>query len=213
MIAIDPDATAALLANASAPDVLLAAVARAVGRRTGQQTVRVEVAAHGRDLDYAPLDPARIIGRLSTQWPLNAPADSELTLREAATSIGGIRARVPAAGRNYELVSQLLDPSLRIGRAPVRVNYLGHADALWAPLGLSLSADHPGLLPSGESDAGRLDILAGIVGGRLLIACTPGAADLLDDIGHDITIEFLGEPRSLQVPPEAAALRHWLGHE
>jgi amino acid adenylation domain-containing protein len=213
MIALDSEATAALLTGASVPDILLAAVARAVGRRTGQQTVRVEVAAHGRDLDYAPLDPARIIGRLSTQWPLNAPADSESTLREAATKIGGLRARVPAAGRNYELISQLLDQSLCTAPAPVRVNYLGHADALWAPLGLSLSADHPGLLSTGEPDAGRLDILAGIVGGRLLIACTPAAADLLDDIGHDITIEFLGEPRSLQVPPEAATLRHWLGHE
>ena len=213
MIAIAADATAALLATASPADVLLAAVARAVGRRTGQQTVRVEVAAHGRDLDTAALSPARIIGRLSTQWPLDVPAEPGTSLRAAAATVGGIRARVPAAGRNYELLSQLVDPGLRTAPAPVRVNYLGHADALWAPLGLSLSSDHPGLLPTGEPDTGRLDLLAGIVGGQLLIACLPGADGLLTEIGEEITTEFLGEPRSLAVPPEALTLRHWLGHE
>lgn len=214
MIALDPEATAALLAGASVPDVLLTAAARAVGRRTGQQTVRIEVAAHGRDLDAAaPLNPARIVGRLSTQWPLDVPAGYESSLPEAAATVAALRARVPAAGRNYELLSQLVDPALRTQPAPVRVNYLGHADALWAPLGLSLSADHPGLVATGEPDTGRLDILAGIVGGQLLIACTPGEQELLEGIGHEITTEFLGEPRSLAVPAEAATLRHWLGHE
>lgn len=213
MIAIDPEATAALLAEASTSDVLLATVARAVGRRIGRRTVRVEVAAHGRDLDTAPLSPARIIGRLSTQWPLDVPADPGTNLRAAAAAVAGIRARVPAAGRNYELLSQLVDPGLRMAPAPVRVNYLGHADALWTPLGLSLSQDHPGLLSTGEPGTGRLDVLAGIVGGRLLIACLPRAQELLVEIGEEITVEFLGKPRSLTVPPEALTLRHWLGHE
>ncbi|HEY0168775.1 MAG TPA: amino acid adenylation domain-containing protein [Jatrophihabitans sp.] len=212
MIALDQRATAAVLETESVGDILLCAVARALGRRGGQDTVRVDVDAHGRDVEATSLNPARVIGRLSTRWPLDVPASWDLSLRDAAKAVAGARARTPAGGRHHELLVQFAAAQAQTTPGPVRVNYLGRADGLWAPLGLSLSPDHPGLAPTGEPEDEQLEILAGIVDGRLLVACTPGAAGLLEEIGTEITTGLLGEQGSLAVPPEAETLRHWLGH-
>lgn len=212
MIALDQRATAALLGTESVADILLCAVARALGRRSGQDTVRVDVDAHGRDVEATSLNPARVIGRLSTRWPLDVPASWDLSLNDAAKAVSQARAHTPAGGRHHELLAQFAAAQAQAAPGPVRVNYLGRADGLWAPLGLSLSPDHPGLAPTGEGDDEQLEILAGIVDGQLLVVCTPGAADLLNEIGTEITTGLLGEQGSLAVPPEAETLRQWLGH-
>ncbi|WP_225828641.1 non-ribosomal peptide synthetase [Streptomyces naphthomycinicus] len=212
LIALDPRASAALVDTSAVPDVLLAAIARAVARRTGDETVRVDLDSHGRDLPSDGLDPTRVIGRLATRWPLDVPALPGLPLHEAAAAAGEARRRAPATGNHYELLAAFCEPAIRTAPAPVLLNYLGHSDALWAPLGLSPSPGHPGLLPTRDPRNRRPEFLAGLVSGRLVVACTPGAEDLLHEIGNDITAGLLGHITTMALPAELDVLRHWLAH-
>ncbi|MGW7356848.1 amino acid adenylation domain-containing protein [Streptomyces sp. NPDC054802] len=213
LIALDAEAGAALVRTTAVPDTLLAAIARAVARRGGGRTVRVDVDSHGRDVPSGALNPARIVGRLATRWPLDVPALPALPLHEAAAAVGEKRRRTPASGNHYELLATLgADPGLRVAPAPLLFNYLGHSDALWERLGLSLSPDHPGILPDPDPQSHCLEFIAGFFSGRLVLACLSGAPDLLHEIGDDLTVGLLGRPAPLTVPDDLDVLRHWLAH-
>ncbi|MBY8864505.1 non-ribosomal peptide synthetase [Streptomyces sennicomposti] len=213
LIALDAQASAALSGTAAVPDVLLAAVARVIARRTGATTVRMDIDSHGRDVPSDTLNPARIVGRLATRWPLDVPALPDRSLHEAAAAVADTRHQVPAGGNHYELLATLGDaPEIRGAPAPVVFNYLGHSDALWERLGLQLSPDHPGLLPNPDPQSRRLEFLAGFFSGRLILACLSGTPDLLHEIGSDITTGLLGRATPLAVPADLDVLRHWLAH-
>ncbi|MFJ8776147.1 amino acid adenylation domain-containing protein [Streptomyces microflavus] len=213
VIALDEQASAALIATTAIPDTLLAAIARAIGRRTGRPTIRFDLDSHGRDMDAGPLNPARIVGRLATRWPLDIPALPAVPLQEAAETVGRTRRQVPGSGNHYELLATSgAHPGLQITPAPVLFNYLGHSDALWEQLGLALSPDHPGVLPNPDPQNRCLEFIAAIFSGRLVLACLSGEPDLLHEIGNDLTTELLGHPAPLGVPDDLAVLRHWLAH-
>ncbi|MBA2811537.1 amino acid adenylation domain-containing protein [Streptomyces sp. KM273126] len=213
LIALDAEASAALAETTAVPDTLLAAVARVIARRTGATTVRMDIDSHGRDIPSDALNPARIVGRLATRWPLDVPALPDPPLHEAAAAVASARRQVPAAGNHYELLATLGNaPEIRVAPAPVLFNYLGHSDALWERLGLSLSPDHPGLLPNPDPQSRRLEFLAGFFSDRLILACLSGTPDLLHEIGSDITVGLLGRTAPLAVPADLDVLRHWLAH-
>ncbi|MCV2458214.1 amino acid adenylation domain-containing protein [Streptomyces sp. ICN988] len=213
LIALDAETSAALGETAAVPDTLLAAIARVIARRTGATTVRMDIDAHGRDIPSDTLNPARIVGRLATRWPLDVPALPDASLHEAACAVTDARRRVPAAGNHYELLATLGNArDIRVAPAPVLFNYLGHSDAMWERLGLSLSPDHPGLLANPDPQSRRLEVLAGFFSGRLVLACLSGTPDLLHEIGTDLTVGLLGRTAPLTVPAELDVLRHWLAH-
>ncbi|MGW6739351.1 amino acid adenylation domain-containing protein [Streptomyces sp. NPDC055025] len=213
LIALDEQASAALVRSAAVPDMLLAAVARVIARRTGAGTVRVDLDSHGRDIPSTTLNPARIVGRLATRWPLDVPALPAMELHEAAGVVGDKRRQAPAAGNHYELLATSShEGALHPTPAPVLFNYLGHSDALWERLGLALSPDHPGVLPDADPQSRRLEFVAGFFSGRLIVACLSGAPDLLHAIGRDLTVGLLGHTAPLSVPADLDVLRHWLAH-
>lgn len=213
LIALDAQASAALVATETVPDTLLAAITRAIARRSGGKTVRVDVDSHGRDVPSDALNPARIVGRLATRWPFDVPAMPAVPLSEAAATVSRTRLQAPAAGNHYELLAVYGgDLTLQVTPAPVLFNYLGHSDALWDRLGLSLSPDHPGVLPNPDPQSRSLEFIAGFFSGRLVLGCLSGASDLLHDIGNDLTTGLLGHPAPLTVPDDLDVLRHWLAH-
>lgn len=213
LIALDEEASAALMETATVPDLLLAAVTRVIARRTGAGTVRVDLDSHGRDVPSITLNPARIVGRLATRWPLDIPDLTELSLHEAAAAVGARRDKAPAAGDHYELLATSgHEHTLHPAPARVLFNYLGHSDALWERLGLTLSPDHPGILPNADRQSRRLEFVAGFFSGRLVLASLSGAPDLLHAIGRDLTVGLLGHTAPLTVPADLDVLRHWLAH-
>ncbi|MFE9867985.1 amino acid adenylation domain-containing protein [Streptomyces sp. NPDC005506] len=212
LIALDAQASTALAHSTAIPDLLLAAVTRVIARRTGAGTVRIDLDSHGRDIASATLNPARIVGRLATRWPLDVPALPAMSLHEAAQAVGDKRRQAPAAGNHYELLATTGESALHPTPAPVLFNYLGHSDALWERLGLSLSPDHPGVLPDPDPQSRRLEFVAGFFSGRLVLACLSGAPDLLHAVGRDLTVGLLGHSAPLSVPADLDVLRHWLAH-
>ena len=116
-------------------DVLLAALAEAVCAWSGQRELLVELQGHGREVQlYENLDVSRIVGRLSTNYPVLL----ELSAAEGIDRVHAVRkqlARIPRGGTDYGLLRYLSgDAGLRaqagkIRRADISFNYVGQVDA------------------------------------------------------------------------------------
>jgi amino acid adenylation domain-containing protein/non-ribosomal peptide synthase protein (TIGR01720 family) len=157
-----------------ADDLLLAALALALGRWTGDGRVLVDVESHGREELFADVDLSRTVGWFTAVHPLFLDlrgADGEeaaiKTVKEA------IRA-VPDRGIGWGLLRRLgPDPAREAlaarPAAQVAFNYLGQVDGTFADAGAFLAADEGigrSRSPRGER-AYLLDVMAVVEGGRL----------------------------------------------
>ncbi|WP_433206343.1 amino acid adenylation domain-containing protein [Dactylosporangium sp. CS-047395] len=159
------DADAGLLSGAgraTAQDRLLAALALALTRRGGRDSVLVELEGHGREEQLVPgSDVSRTVGWFTTEYPVRltpgtgGPAAALRAVREQ------LRA-VPDNGARFGLLD--LDGP----RPQVTFNYLGRLGGTdaenrdWEPIGGLGGAADPAM-----PLARTLDINASVVGGRL----------------------------------------------
>ncbi|WP_258308146.1 condensation domain-containing protein, partial [Cupriavidus plantarum] len=114
-------------------DLLLAAVARAVGQWQGHETTAVLLEGHGRETLFADVDVSRTVGWFTSVFPVALPIDADL-----ATHIKRVKEAlraVPQHGIGFGLLSDQLQG---VPRPSITFNYLGqfdqsgHADALFA---------------------------------------------------------------------------------
>nr|WP_328821891.1 non-ribosomal peptide synthase/polyketide synthase [Pseudomonas carbonaria] len=160
---LDRDWTRRLLQEAPAAyrtqvnDLLLAALARVIGRWTGQPDVLVRLEGHGREDLFEDIDLTRTVGWFTTVYPVKlSPQD------EPAASIKTIKEQlraVPNKGIGYGLLRYLGTPEARqalqqLPQGEIVFNYLGQfdgsfdgEDGLFIPAseqsGSSLSEDAP----------------------------------------------------------------------
>ncbi|SCZ39646.1 MULTISPECIES: non-ribosomal peptide synthetase [Burkholderia] len=170
-------ATAALLGaaprayDAQINDLLLAALARAVGDWSGCADVLVDLEAHGREELIDALDISRTVGWFTSIFPVVLSADAGV--RDPARLVASVKARlraVPNGGIGYGLLQDRLDGPLP--QPALLFNYLGQTDQLFA----AARDWQPAAEPSGDGrhpDQLRehlLDVNAYVAGNRLHVA-------------------------------------------
>jgi amino acid adenylation domain-containing protein/non-ribosomal peptide synthase protein (TIGR01720 family) len=181
-VALDAVQTRQLLSEAQAAyrtqaqDLLLAALARAICRRTGAASLLVELESHGRE-PVEGFDLARTVGWFTSTYPVRlVPAAS------VGDTIRAIKEQLRAApehGLDYGLLRYLGDAATRAAMAAlpqprITFNYLGQFDASFGPDGLF----HPAVEDAGpmvDPDAPLMNMLSidgGVYGGCLRLALT-----------------------------------------
>ncbi|RYZ40479.1 MAG: amino acid adenylation domain-containing protein, partial [Myxococcaceae bacterium] len=140
-VTLEPGVTRALLrASASGPrpgveDVLLAGVAQALSRWTGERRLRIDVESHGRDALFDDVDLSRTVGWFTALYPvrLELPEGSESTA--VLERVRAARERRAGRGLGFGLLRYLRHAEdsapLREAHASAEVlfNYLGQLDA------------------------------------------------------------------------------------
>ncbi|MGJ4925638.1 non-ribosomal peptide synthase/polyketide synthase [Bradyrhizobium sp. HKCCYLS2038] len=134
VVAFDADLTAQLLKDAPAAyrtqvnDLLLAALARAVARWSGQDDVLVELEGHGREDIFDGVELSRTVGWFTTAFPVRLSQGGS----DDATLIKSIKEElraIPARGLGYGVLRYCGSPEQRraLATADPRIvfNYLG----------------------------------------------------------------------------------------
>ncbi|MEM8712798.1 MAG: AMP-binding protein, partial [Planctomycetota bacterium] len=141
---LEQDTTAVLLGEGNdaygtrTREVLLAALSRALARRTGASAHLVDVEGHGREahaIERGDLDVSRTVGWLTNVWPLalqegpsfdGDPGTSVVAAKEAVRG-------VPSSGMGFGLLEVAPDAELReiharLPKREVLFNYMGRLD-------------------------------------------------------------------------------------
>lgn len=180
---LDAGETAALQGEVAAayltrtPEILLAALARALGEWTGARQVRIDVEGHGRQAIFPELDISRTVGWFATRHPILLEPGGTADPGALLMHVKEASRRVPQQGIGFGVL-QAFDPgpaqttALR-DAAPAQLcfNYLGEMDRYFAPGGFlrRVAAD---LGPSRDPASRRLypiEVEARIAAGRLEI--------------------------------------------
>ncbi len=185
-----------------ANDVLLAALARALGGWTGADEVRVDVEGHGREPLFADVDLSRTTGWFTSIFPVRLDARPALDAGELLVAAKERLRAVPRRGIGYGILRYLAGAAGVAVDPDVSFNYQGQldasfgADALFRP-----AAEAPGATRHpGARRRYLLDVVAAVVDGRLRVRWHYGAA-----VHRPATVEALAERY-------AAALRAIVAH-
>ncbi|MET0398105.1 MAG: condensation domain-containing protein, partial [Longimicrobiaceae bacterium] len=185
-----------------ANDVLLAALARALGGWAGADEVLVDVEGHGREPLFADVDLSRTAGWFTSVFPVRLDARPSLDAGELLAAAKERLRAVPRRGIGYGILRYLAGAADVAVDPEVSFNYHGQLDA-------SPGADallRPAAEPAGATrhPAARrrylLDVVAAVVDGRLRVRWHYGAA-----VHRPATVEALAERY-------AAALRAAVAH-
>lgn len=142
-------AAAARSLRAQAHEVLLSAVAHALGQWMGQDSVRIELEGHGREEGATHLAADRIVGWLTALYPACLPAgaaDPGEALAQVKAALRGI----PDKGLGYGVLRHLAPEGAVLADLPypaITFNYLGRVDMAgsgWRWTGESAGADRAG---------------------------------------------------------------------
>ncbi len=173
---LDPEKTKAVLQDfprrfrSRVQEVLLSALAEAMGGLTGRGELWVDVEAHGREEIAPDLDLSRTVGWFTSLYPLTlslppggGPVDSLRAVKEALRS-------VPRNGIGYGLLRYVRGEGTDLGPDPeVSFNYLGQLDAAFGDSSLFRPAKE--LAGAARSPLGErkhvLDVGAVVAGGAL----------------------------------------------
>ncbi|QET05158.1 amino acid adenylation domain-containing protein [Cupriavidus pauculus] len=129
-VSLPAAATRALLTDAHGAyrtqinDLLLAAVARAVGQWQGFDTAAVLLEGHGREALFDDIDLSRTVGWFTSLFPVALPIDDDLGVH-----IKRVKEAVRAVPRNGIGFGLLRDALHDVARPSITFNYLGQFDA------------------------------------------------------------------------------------
>ncbi|MEW5926457.1 MAG: amino acid adenylation domain-containing protein [Gemmatimonadota bacterium] len=182
-------------------DVLLAALARALGEWTGARSVLVDLEGHGREPLFPDADLSRTVGWFTAIFPVRldaGPADAGELLKATKERLRA----VPGKGIGYGILRWLAGAAGVAVDPEVSFNYHGQLDASFGADALLRPADEP---PGATRDPGArrrylLDVVAAVAGGRLRVRWHYGAA-----VHRRGTVQALAERY-------AAALRGIVAH-
>jgi non-ribosomal peptide synthase protein (TIGR01720 family) len=207
--ALDPQTTEGWLKRSGAaygtrPDeLLLAAVARAVGAWAGHELVAIDVEGHGRANLFDDLDLSRTVGWFTSIYPLVLRASPTLPLADAIKAVKELRRRVPDDGLGF-LVGRYLGPEdvqAELGRLPARevcFNFLGQTARL--PAGVPFRGSDMDVGPSrGPANpcAYRLMFGAAVRDDRLVLSLTYDGHAYDDATAQGLVARALAELRSM----------------
>ncbi|MFM0378628.1 thioesterase domain-containing protein, partial [Paraburkholderia strydomiana] len=205
---LSPDMTAELLREAPraykmrVDEVLLAALARAIGDTVARGEVLVELEGHGREDVIEGADLSRTVGWFTTQYPLALPrgmdsADSLLRVRERL-------AAVPLRGLGWGLLACCADAAsqsaLRALPSPeIGFNYLGRFDQTFdgeSRFGFAPESSGDAIAPHARIPDRALDINGWIAGNSLTFNWGYAPQFLSDELAEELFASFesaLGE--------------------
>jgi len=181
-VALDEEKTRRLVQEAAASyrasveEMVLAALARALGAWLGAGVLRIDLESHGREELFADVELVRTVGWFTAIYPLDLELDPGLapaaTLRRVKESLRAI----PGRGVGFGLLRHLGDARTRatLDRRPAEVsfNYFGQFDRVLpgdAPLRLAAESAGPDQAPGAERPC-LLSVNANVSGGRLRIS-------------------------------------------
>ncbi|WP_437779129.1 amino acid adenylation domain-containing protein [Sorangium sp. So ce1097] len=156
-------------------EFLLAGLALALARWTGQGVAAIEVEGHGREaLDGEDLDLSRTVGWFTSAYPVLLEVAKDAAPGDALKAVKEQLRRVPRRGLPYGAVRELGAGAIadRLRRLPtpgVAFNYLGQWDqVVGAGARFSLAAESPGAEHDPRSPlAYEIEIDAAVYDGRL----------------------------------------------
>jgi amino acid adenylation domain-containing protein/non-ribosomal peptide synthase protein (TIGR01720 family) len=187
-------------------EALLAALARAFGRWTGDGRLLVDLEGHGREDLFADVDLTRTVGWFTSLYPVL------LDLRGADGEGDALRAvkeqlrAIPGRGVGYGVLRWLSpDPAVRaaMGSLPapeVAFNYLGQSDgSMGADTAFARAAESPG--PTSHARESRLphliEVNAVVEGGRLCCSWSFSQAVHRRETVERLARGFVAELRAL----------------
>jgi len=210
-VALTADETRALLQDAPAAyrtqinDLLMAAVARAFGRWTGDARVLVDLESHGREEHVVEgADLSRTVGWLTAAYPVlldlrgaEGPGAAIKTVKER------LRA-VPERGIGYGLLRWLGRDEVRerlraLPQAQVSFNYLGQIDGTFSDEGafrLAEEGSGAGRSPADERSY-ALDVMGLVEDGRLILRMGYGTHRHRPETARRVLEDVLAELRTL----------------
>ncbi|ANN17190.1 non-ribosomal peptide synthetase [Amycolatopsis orientalis] len=152
-------------------DVLLAALAWALARWTGEEQVAVDLEGHGREEIFDDVDLTRTVGWFTTLFPLalEVTTADEPRWRDLVKSVRRQLRAVPGNGFGFGALRYLRFPELG-GRSPqISFNYLGQGDDTAAGTGLYRASHAPIGREQDPADPGGhlLEVVGGVQDGRL----------------------------------------------
>ncbi|MFP2930364.1 amino acid adenylation domain-containing protein, partial [Pyxidicoccus sp. 3LG] len=158
-------------------DVLLAALAQALGRWTGPGALRIALEGHGREELFGDVDVSRTVGWFTSLYPVRLDVPPRATPGEALRSVRESLRALPRHGVGYGLLrylgrDEVVSKLAALPEPRVAFNYLGQLDAQSSTL-FALTEE-----PSGNSrDTGgarryALEVDAMVVGGQLRVTWT-----------------------------------------
>ncbi|TDD54173.1 amino acid adenylation domain-containing protein [Kribbella antibiotica] len=112
--------------NTQINDALLTAVATAVGERTKDSHIRIDLEGHGREDLFDDVDLSRTVGWFTTISPVRLPVPAAGDLGAGLKQIKELLRSRPRHGIGYGLVAH--SPELATAPAPISFNYLGQFD-------------------------------------------------------------------------------------
>ncbi|HYH82092.1 MAG TPA: amino acid adenylation domain-containing protein, partial [Longimicrobium sp.] len=186
-------------------DVLLAALARVLGRWTGDERVLVDVEGHGREEILDGVDLSRTVGWFTTIYPVL------LDLRGRAGEDGALKAvkeqlrAIPNRGVGHGVLRWLSpSPEVRetlaaMPRAEVRFEYMGQFDGSLREeglFGLAPESAGTGTDPRGERPY-LLVVNGAVLGGRLEVSWRYGEGVHRRETVEALTREYAAELREL----------------
>lgn len=187
------------------PDVLMAALAQAFTRWTGQNHLLINLEGHGRESLYEDIDVTSTVGWFTSLFPVRLEFDEKSQPGAALRSIKEKLKAVPNRGIGYGLL-RYLDESAGASfrdapQAEVCFNYLGQFDqALAESRYFQDGGDAPGLTQTPRSNRSHLlDINGGIVGGQLVFLWTYGENLHLQTTIEGLAQDFIEALRALIV--------------
>jgi non-ribosomal peptide synthase protein (TIGR01720 family) len=181
-VALNAEETQALLTKVPSAyrtqinEALMAALATAYGRWSGEPRLLVELEGHGREEELLEVDLSRTVGWFTTIYPLVLEAGGSDEGEHIKSIKEHLRA-VPHDGLNYGVLRYLGGAEIReqlaqMPSAEVSFNYLGQLDQVLSKGGLLRPARESSGL--GHSPDGKrpylIEISGGISGGRLQLA-------------------------------------------
>ncbi len=177
-------------------DVLLAALARALGAWTGERAVRVELEGHGREELFEGVELSRTVGWFTTLFPVVLDPGADPSPGAALRAVKEQLRAVPGRGIGFGALRWLAPDAGTRGAlaalpAPeVAFNYLGRLDSTLGPG--SRFALVPGAAGEerspGAERAHLLEVDAMVEGGRLRVRWSYGA-----ELHRRETVERLAE--------------------
>ncbi|HEU4881685.1 MAG TPA: amino acid adenylation domain-containing protein, partial [Longimicrobium sp.] len=198
-VALDAADTTALLQDVppvygtQVNDVLLAGLARAFGRWTGE-ALWLDMEGHGREETFPDVDLARTVGLFTAIYPVRLQVPEEPG--EALKTVKEQLRALPRKGMGYGLLRYMGDDETRAAlaarrRPDVSFNYLGQLDGVSADDGPFPHAADAHFEPMHSPRANRTHLLsvdASVFGGRLYVVWRCGTK-----VHQRATVERLAE--------------------
>ncbi|HEX7242024.1 MAG TPA: amino acid adenylation domain-containing protein, partial [Longimicrobiaceae bacterium] len=182
-------------------EVLLAALARALGAWTGERSLLVELEGHGREDLGEDVDLSRTVGWFTSIFPVRLDADPDAPPAETVRAVRERLRALPGKGIGYGVLRWLAgDAELAAAPEPqVAFNYLGRFDGAEAEDALFAAVEGPAGAARSPAAPRRylLEVNAGVAGGTFRASWTYGSRVHRAATAERLAEAYLGALREL----------------